>query len=149
MLTAAVLLLPMTGTFRNTVSGLPPWANFPAPRREKRVGMEQDGSTSCLTVFKILGCCLLRDHVFICFLLTNETSVGGSDGEGRSIRCLVGQNTWQRTLPLNAQLLRLDWSFPKLYKHVLSNLRVDFFLETRLGHGLVLLLMFPFWAYGV
>lgn len=85
--------------------------------------MEQGDSTSYLTVFKILGCCLLKDHIFIFFLLTNKPSIGGSDGGGGSVWYLVGQNTWQRTLPLNAQLLR---SFPKLYKHFLSNLRVDF-----------------------
>lgn len=65
--------------------------------------MEQDGSTSCLTVFKILGCCLLQDHFFTFFLLTNEITIGGSDGgEGRSVWYLVGQNTWQRMLPANS-----------------------------------------------
>lgn len=62
-----------------------------------------------------------------------HSSSGGSDGRGRSVQYLIGQNTLQRTFPVNVQLLRLDWTFPKLYKHFISNLRVDFFLETLLG----------------
>lgn len=62
---------------------------------------------------------------------------------------LIGQNTLQRTFPLNAQLLRLDWTFPKLYKYFISILRIDSFLETLLGRELVLLLIFHFWVYGL
>lgn len=64
---------------------------------------------------------------------------------------LIGQNTLQRTFPLNAQLLRLDWTldFPKLYKYFIGILRIGSFLETLLGCGLVLLLMFHFWVYGL
>lgn len=45
-------------------------------------GMEQDGSTSCLTVFKVVVCCLLINQVFTFFLLTNGTGGGGRDGGG-------------------------------------------------------------------
>lgn len=102
--------------------GFLPGKTLPRLRGGNSGGMEQDGrSTSCLTLFRILRIVFTERSL--------RSSSGGSDGRRRSVQYRIGQNTRQRTCSLNAQFLRLDWTFPKLYKHFISNLRVDSFWE--------------------
>lgn len=145
MLTAAVLWWPMTGTLRNSLrtSSL---GKLSCLTRRNSLGMEQDGSTSSLTIFKILGCWLLR--LCLNIFSPDKPRVGGSDSYREPDKVFCGPEYLAEGTFSGLAAARVGSVLSKLCRPFLSNLRVGF-LETLLGHGLALLLMFPFWVYGV
>lgn len=115
--------------------------------RRNGLGREQRGSTSSLTTFERLGYWLLRDHVLVFFLLASEPRVGGSDGCRGSVWFLTGWYAWKEDISSGFSAAKVGSFISKIVQTFWINLRAGF-LETLLGQGLVLLLMFPFWVYG-
>lgn len=112
------------------------------PRRNG-LGREQRGSSSSLTTFKRRGYwCVL-----IFFLLTSEPRVGGTDGCRGSVWFLTGWYAWQEDISSGFSAAKVGSFISKIVQTFWSNLRAGF-VETLLGQGLVLLLMFPFWVDG-
>lgn len=91
---------------------------------------------------------LIAERLCLNIFSPDKPRVGGSDSYREPNKVFGGPEYLAEGTFSGLAAARVGSVLSKLCRPFLSNLRVGF-LETLRGHGLALLLMFPFWVYGV